>query len=69
MVVSVDLSYMILIIVAIASPEALLIFVHLVVLLTSYTIQVRISGLGSVHDSMVLMMHSVVLMKLDVVIV
>ena len=69
MVVSVDLSYMILIIVAIASPEALLIFVHLVVLLTSCMIQVRISGLGSVHDSMVLMMHSVVLMKLDVVIV
>ena len=40
----------------------------LVALLTSYTIQALISGLGSVRDSMVLMMHSVVLKSIDVVI-
>ena len=58
-----------LIIVVMHSPVGLQISVHLVMLLTSYTIQVRIAGLGSVVDSMVPMTHSVMLTKNDVVIV
>lgn len=59
---------MMLIIVVMHSPVGLQISVHLVMLLTSYTIQVRIAGLGSVVDSMVLMLLSVMLMRRDVVI-